>query len=68
VGGDEAEAEVDCVACVVGIVSFCLGLVWVCAFGCEKLVGLLDLILPVCMLTKLPQMKTLLLSKRPVMM
>jgi hypothetical protein len=62
VGGGDSEAEVDGVAWK-GVVN--------------KLVGVLvngggggggGIFLPVCMLTKLPQMKTLLLSRRPVMM
>jgi len=58
-GGDEAEAEVDGVACwslLVGVVR------WGCGAADSR--GFL----PVCMLTKLPQMKTLLLSRSPVMM
>jgi hypothetical protein len=45
------------------------GLVWFGLIWCVEWITLLDAVfLPVCMLTKLPQMKTLLLSRSPVMM
>lgn len=55
-GGDEAESQVDCVAFIVAVSV---------GSQCWPWRRMEDL--PVCILTKLPQMNTLALSSNPVM-